>query len=159
MLILSWNEINKTGSFKHLLVDPDNLDDHINYLQEKHQEKFNVDHFNEQLISHFESTWESLNDQYIEKYDVSDNYRKILECKTNIALHKIDYYLRGNRAAKTYWKIEELILSDLLDDEVGAKFEDTVIGIEKHMKFSIDINTLTVSRYYDYINYINKAAA
>ena len=135
--ILIWNKIHETGDLTLLFVE-----------KQKVNQSFDLK---------LEEIWLNLYDQFLKEFGVSDEYQKILEIKRAIAIHKIDFHLRGNRAARTYWKIEEAKLKDALTDEPKTSFNDSIIKIEQFMKFKLNARELTVLDYFSYIKHINGA--
>lgn len=132
-----WKKINQTGDLSLLFkIDVQELED------------YNV------LIE----LWTELNDQYITRYGINEKYEKILGMQKKIALLKIDFHLKNKRINKTFWRIEEIRLTELLNNDEGMQFNDTIIAIEERMGREIDPNKISVVKYYDYINYINKRA-
>ena len=132
--IWNWNKIQNTSNLDFLLINKSNKKN--------------------KYVKDLESIWLKIQNEYIDRYDVSDVYKKLIEIKSNIALHKIDFYLYNKKVARTYWRIEEIKLKDLLSDK-ETSFESSLIAIKRYMGFNLNPKTTTVMEYFDYIKEIN----
>lgn len=147
--IWNWNKINSTSNLDFLLISKFRKKSLLHKI-------WDFIWFNTQniYIKDLESIWLKIQNEYIERYDVSEQYKKLIEIKSNIALHKIDFYLYNKKVARTYWQIEELRLKDAISDE-EISFEKSFILVQKYAGFQINQKILTTQEYFDWIKTIN----
>lgn len=96
--------------------------------------------------------WGRVFSEFIDTFGISDSFREILSLKRDIMQHRLRLEYSGDGTNKTFIKIKELHLSELLQEEGGEKKVNEVkVYIEKFVGFRIDEKTTSVKEYYTYL--------
>lgn len=93
--------------------------------------------------------WERLFNEYVERYDLSDDFKEYLELKTFITELRLQYILTGNRALKTQINIKEIDLARKDPSRIkGMNIDDCLVYLSKWMggKF-IRKNEITIVEF------------
>ncbi len=130
--IYNWNKL-IDGELKYIYIKP-------RPVKRRDEDKLN-------------ELWEDLYNDYFISYGLTDQFREQLDKKKRIALMQLDVILKGNRKLITHIEIAE----SELDETPRAKIEflETVVTLEKHFGFSIDVHTCSVAKYHSYIKQFN----
>ena len=85
--------------------------------------------------------------------DLADQFKEQLDKKKRIALMNLDVIMKNYSKLLTHIEIAE----SELDETPKAKIEflQTVVTLEKHFGFSIDVHTCSVAKYHSYIKQFN----
>lgn len=125
--VWNWMKVHETGFLGYLLKKP---------KKESRPELKNI--------------WNSLYNQYIKEFGVSERYIKELRIRKKIALLQCDLIITGDKSIKSFIGAEENYLEEMRKDK-RSSFEQTIIGIEKVMGFNLNPKNISVKRYYTYI--------
>jgi len=100
--------------------------------------------------------WNKLQNEYLDEFGITDEFRQILELKKKWIEKKADYLLTGERFKLTEIDIIEAEMSETMNTKVATKKEATIIMLEQKLGFALDEKKLSVKRYYNYINHFSK---
>lgn len=104
-----------------------------------------------------EKVWDKLDADYIKQIGISDRYRKILNLRSDIAILKADSVITGNPSLlKTFARIKELQLEDLLSFEKTTSFSEDVALLEKFVGVGIDPMKTSVVQFAAYGKLLDK---
>ena len=95
-------------------------------------------------------------DQYIEEFGLSKEYIDLLENKKAIAILKNEFIHTGDRGLLNNIEMEEMELISNFDKGETIRFESVVAGLEKHFRREIDIKTITVYKYNNYLRTLSE---
>jgi len=90
--------------------------------------------------------------QYIDTFGLSDNYRKILTLKWEIAVLRSELVMQGKRTNQVYIDLKTLDLKVILTESKASETGSVKVMIEKHMGFKLNENEVTVKEFYEYLN-------
>ena len=105
-----------------------------------------------------EKQWIILYDQYIKEFGINEQYEKYLHKKRKIAIMKCDLVITDDNIHKTFIKIEQMKLSDMLDKNQLVKFMDVVSMLTKFLGVAINTKAISVLEYYSYLRYLEKSS-
>lgn len=130
-----WFHVHKTGDLKKLLID-------------------NVQ-FTVALFDKLADSWESMFDQWMSQFGLSDEYMASLRQRKLLANYQAELIITGKPHFKTLIMVEqEKMKMDSNDDMTEMPLEKTLAKISKYYGFKLDSRNLTVSQYYSYIENI-----
>lgn len=135
MPVWNWFKLHKTNNFTYLRKKP----------------TLNIE-FSKGLAN----IWDDLNDQFMSRYGMTEEFKQLLRLKKQRINQLSDYVIQND-----YFKLTEADLTTVEIDQIMQKGEDitneeTIILIEQQMGFKINPMEITVTEYYDYLNFINK---
>lgn len=93
--------------------------------------------------------------QYLDTFGISDSYRRILELRRDIEVNKNKLFF-GDSSAQTMIDIYEFQLAEELKETENKSTEMATVYVEKHFKFSLDTDVVTVKKFYTYIDLIRR---
>lgn len=96
--------------------------------------------------------WESINDEYFNKYGINDNLRRLMELKKKWIAKKRKLIVDGKRFALTELVIIESKMREL-EQTPSVNNEESIIFLEEKLGREIDPKRISVKKYYDYIRY------
>ena len=100
--------------------------------------------------------WEVLFNDWIKRFDFSEEYKENLEAKINIAMLQAEYIITGKKHYLTMANVEKDVLKMNGDQaEKPLNLESILWRMSKHYGFKLSSRDLTVTEYYSAINDIN----
>lgn len=94
--------------------------------------------------------YESINDEYIERYGLDKYYLKLLKLLRRKAELELEYILTGDRRKLTDIEIKEADLRQQLETKgTGISIEASLIHISKFLGVWINVKQITALEYYD----------
>lgn len=102
--------------------------------------------------------WEQLYDEYIEKVGLSNDFKAYISQMKMAAIAIANHLenpdsLNGTRRAEAEQKLEQMS-----GGTKGGNFPEFWASVEKYMGFSLDIEKVTVSNFYGYVNLMKREA-
>ena len=140
MTINNWMKIHETGD--------------LSYLLHKRPKKITPG-LRKSLIG----LWHIIYDEYIHEYGLPQEYEEYLRKRKYVALLKIKRMETGDRIYNTLIRAAEAELKKLTTREKHGSFIEIIIAIEKYIGSTIDMDTLSVYKFYGYLKSIKKASA
>ena len=131
--IWNWWEIAKTGNLNHLRCDGD-LKKETDYVE----------------------AWFVIQDEYLEDFGDKEALRKMLKLKKDWIEQQEKFIANGDRAALNMANIIAIDMEDESDPSGYMKREDTIILLEEKLSREIDVKTISVRKYNNYINYYSR---
>lgn len=101
--------------------------------------------------------YEKLNDEFINEFGFTDEFKEYIEKKREIEILKLDLMISGDKTIETFIEIAELELKKLSSEFEGANFMDIKASLDKAMGFQIDPKKTSVHEYYSYIKFAKKS--
>jgi len=130
-----WFDIHETGNYNLLLISKTKVTDKV----------YNTLH----------KCWESIYEQYIKEFGLSDDYLAHINIKKKIANLQADLIITGQKHFKTLIKIErEKIKINSLGEKKPASLNMNLAKMSKYYGFHLNSKELTVIDYYSYVNNI-----
>jgi len=121
-----YEKITKDGDLKHLKIDGGS---------------------NQELLE----AWETINKEFFEEFGVADSEQIMMLAKIAKMKYLIDYFLNGNKFAKTLASIEEeKIVMYSGNKGGGASFLKLCVNVSKALEMRIDYGTVTVGEFFHY---------
>lgn len=139
MPVNTWIKIHETGD--------------LGYLLHKRPKKVS-----KELRAALIEMWHTLYDEYIHEYGLPQEYEEYLRKRRYIAILKIKRMETGERVYNTFIRAAEADLKKTMTADKQGSFIDIIIAIEKYIHSTIDIDTLTVYKFYGYLRSIKQAA-
>lgn len=102
--------------------------------------------------------WESLFDQYLQTFGLSEQSQKFLNWEKKIALMQCQMLARQDWAMQAAINIETKKMRDEISKLNDTTIEETTAFLEQHRKQTIDQFKCSVKMYYTYVNLMNKEA-
>lgn len=131
-----WFDIFESSDLRKLLIDKVDI---------------NVKIFNE-----LESAWEKMFNEWIERFDFSEEYKEHLDHKIKIAELQADFIISGDKYLKTMIRIEkEVLKSEQPTETKPFELESVMWKMSKFYGFKLNSRELTVVEYYSAINEIS----
>ena len=130
--IWAWNKTNKTGDLKHIIKEgkPSTKD----------------------LIQ----GWETLNNEHLERYGISDLYDKILQKKKQICKDQIQFILTDDRKLLNNIGIGKADLTRLEESVKETDLYNVIAILDKEFGRSIDPKETSVVKFHSYIDLIKQ---
>ena len=100
--------------------------------------------------------WNKLQDEYLDEFGITDEFRQMLTLKKKWIKAKTDFLVTGERFKLTEIDIIEAQISETMTTKVNVKKEDSMIMLEQKLSFPLDEKKLSVKKYYNYINHFSK---
>ena len=131
--IRAWFDIHKTGEFRLLLKEDC--------------------YTNEEKINKLFQTWESIYNEYIDIFGLSEEFLEDLNQQVELANYKADFVITGNKYLKTMIKIhEDKFNSEKKAESKEIELEILLARMSKYYGFKLESKELTVVQYYSYLN-------
>ncbi len=108
------------------------------------------------IDSRCQEVYEKLQDEFLNIFGISNEYAKALRLKIQIALLENRMLCKGENALGLQIKTLESQLKTLEVPKSKTEVFDSIIGIEKHMGFKVNYQTITVYEFYKYAEHIKK---
>lgn len=130
--IRNWFKVHKEQDYSFLLMDNKKLSD---------------DEVVDAML-----LWDVLNNQYLDRFGLSDEFRLEMDVRNRIAEYKADHIITKDNYYRTLIKIEESKLKIFAkDDTDNEKLERTLVKLSKGYGFKLDSKDLTTEQYYSYL--------
>jgi len=100
--------------------------------------------------------WNKLQNEYLEVFGITEDFRQILALKKKWINKKTDYLITGDRFNLTEIDIIEAEINETMNEKIKVNKEDTIIVLEQKLSFPLDEKKLSVKKYYNYINHFSK---
>lgn len=97
--------------------------------------------------------WEVLFNDYFVRFGKNDYFKEYLSKRVSIAKMQVDCILNNKPSLSTFIEIAQLELDEMRSEP--PDFMSTIVTLEKHLGFSIDVYTCSVTKYHAYLNNIN----
>ena len=131
--IKAWFNIHKTGDYRLLMKEVVTID------ANDFQKLFDV--------------WNSIYNQYIEMFGLSEEFLADLNNQIELANYKAEFIITGDRYFLTLIKIEEAkIAVDKSENDKPFELEILLAKMSKYYGFKLESKELTVVQYYSYLN-------
>lgn len=128
-----WEKIHETNELKHLFIKSVEIDN--KYLTKE---------------------WESIYNQYLTEFGISEKYQSLLEIKRKIAIKQAKYILTKDRILLTEISLEKESLKTLGSGEIKTvSFRQNCINIEKSQGVKINPLKITVLDYFTYLKHLS----
>lgn len=102
-------------------------------------------------------SWETIYDEYIEKYGLSELYKKVLELMRKKALLECEYVITGDQFKVTQIAVlEEKLKSSLNNNGKGMSIEQSLIHLSKWLGYPINTYKTTVVEYFNILEQYGK---
>lgn len=99
--------------------------------------------------------WDVLNNQFIDRFGLSDEFIQEMDIRDKIAEYQADWIITKDNYYNTLIKVEEGKLKMFVNDtEEYQDLEKTLAKMSIHYKFKIDSRGLTTGQYYSYLHEI-----
>lgn len=102
------------------------------------------------------SLWNKLQNEYLEEFGITEEFRKILSLKKKWINKKVEYLTTGERFKLTEIDIIESDIAETMDSKVAVDKDDTIITLERKLGRELDPKQISVKKYYKYINHFSK---
>lgn len=137
--IFNWFKIQETNDLKWLMKDPGDC--------------------TKGQVSTLETYMQKMTDEYVDTFGISDEHRRILMLKTDIACLEIDFLLNGDRKINTFLKIKRKELEKLITKSQSRETTNIQVHVSKYMGGSlINMRTTTVKEFYGILQEMKKEA-
>ena len=101
--------------------------------------------------------WMIVYEQYIEKYGLSDVYRRLLEVMKKKALFELEYVITKERFKLTEIEIQETKLNTMLaNNGSGMNTEESLIHLSKWIGYRLNPMEVSVSEYFNILKEYGK---
>lgn len=132
----NWLEINK-NDFKYLFKSQRN--------------------FIEDEAKPLNDIYRNLLKEFIKLYGLSEEYKTILQKRSEIAILKCSLLITKDRINQTWIDIAEFELKEMIEGQKNGDFNDVKAYVDKEMGFRIDIRKVSVVEYQGYLKLIQKS--
>ncbi len=99
--------------------------------------------------------WEKIYNQYIKEIGLTPDYEDLLLQMQKCAVAMTEALVNPSSINKTRAESAKATLDQMTTGE-GSKFSVFVSAIEKYMGFRIDLETISVERFYGYVKMMQK---
>jgi len=94
-------------------------------------------------------TWQKLNFEFIELFGISEDYRKIMEAKRMIDLHRYEMVINGDASFETMIDIEQAKIEAINNKhKEKANIKEVKAFVEMKYHFPIDEKTTSTRDFY-----------
>jgi len=100
--------------------------------------------------------FEKLQDELIDTFGISHDYRKILEIKIKIELLYTKVVIDGDRTRLIFIEKLEQQLEDLEATKPKQSLMQSILQVNQHFNFKIDPKTTTVFEFYNYVKFVSE---
>lgn len=125
--IWNWTRVHDTGQLGYLLKEV------------KEDDRGDLQHL-----------WDSMYDEYIKEFGVSEQYEKELVIRKKIGELQCQLIITEDKIIKSFIGAEQHYLDELRKIK-KLTFEETIVEIEKTRPFAVNIKEMSVRRYYTYL--------
>ena len=101
--------------------------------------------------------WTSIYDEYIEKIGLTDDYVELLEAMKKYTLAVCNYIENPSSINATREVAAKELVDSLSIGGKGSKFGEFVASVEKFMGIPIDLDKITVDRFYSYVKLMERS--
>jgi hypothetical protein len=102
--------------------------------------------------------WNNIYDQYIEKYGLSELYKKLLETMREKALAELEFVTTGDNFKKTEISLLEEKLKTMVNNNgKGMSIEESLVHLSKWLGYRVDVFKTSVTEYFTLLNEYGKA--
>jgi len=102
--------------------------------------------------------WYKIYDQYIEKYGLSELYKKLLETMREKALAELEFVTTGDNFKKTEISLLEEKLKTMVNNNgKGMSIEESLVHLSKWLGYRVDVFKTSVTEYFTLLNEYGKA--
>lgn len=131
-----WFEVHKTGDVSKLATEGLELKDKV--------------------LKSLSKKWVSLIDEWIKRFDFSDDFKEDLAIQTEIALMQADYIITGKKYLLVHIEIEkEKLKAGKKKVEEPKDIESILAKMSKYYGFKLTSRDLMTDEYYAYLNSIS----
>ena len=100
--------------------------------------------------------WNKVQNEYLEVFGITDEFRQVLALKKKWIKTKTDYLLTGERFKLTEIDIIDAQIKDTTANKIDVDKEDTLIVLEQKLNRELDPKKVSVKKYFKYINHFSK---
>jgi predicted Mrr-cat superfamily restriction endonuclease len=100
--------------------------------------------------------WNKLQNEYLDEFGITEEFRRILSLKKKWISKKVDYLTTGERFKLTEIDIIEADMQNIMEDKVTVDKDDTIITLERKLGRELNPKKISVKKYYKYINHFSK---
>ena len=100
--------------------------------------------------------WNKVQNEYLEEFGITDEFRQVLSLKKKWIKAKTDYLLTGERFKLTEIDIIDAQIKDTTANKIDVDKEDTLIVLEQKLNRELDPKKVSVKKYFKYINHFSK---
>ena len=100
--------------------------------------------------------WEAIYDSYLAKFGLGKDYMWLLDIQEELALAQLDFTISGERFAQNKIRHLEQEIIEFLERPVEGDMDDTIVSIERFLKFRVDEKETTVLKFFKYIKAVNQ---
>ncbi len=102
--------------------------------------------------------WNNIYDQYIEKYGLSELYKKLLETMREKALAELEFVTTGDNFKKTEISLLEEKLKTMVNNNgKGMTIDESLVHLSKWLGYRVDVFKTSVTEYFTLLNEYGKA--
>ncbi len=96
--------------------------------------------------------WDVLNNQFIERFGLSDEFRLEMDVRNKIAEYTADHIITGDNYYRTMIRIEETKLK-MFNTDIKSEdgLERMLVKMSRSYGFKLDSRDLTTEQYYSYL--------
>jgi len=102
------------------------------------------------------SLWNSLQNEYLDTFGITDEFEQILKLKKKWIIKKSDYLLTGERFKLNEISMIETDIQDAMNTKITVDKDDTIVMLETKLSRELNPKEISVKKYYNYINYFSK---
>lgn len=95
--------------------------------------------------------WENINKEFFKEFGVEDRQLVILKHKSKYIQLMGDFYLNGDRMARTMANIERDAWNAIAGKGENESYLKVCVELSKALKLRIDYNTISVGEFFHYI--------
>lgn len=100
--------------------------------------------------------WTKIYDQYIAEVGLTDDYVELLEAMKKWTIRACEYIENPNSLNGTKEAEAKDLVESLSNVGKGGRFSEFVASVEKYMGIAIDLNNITVDKFYSYVKLMEK---
>ena len=105
-----------------------------------------------------EASWEVLYNQYLDKFGLGDDQKRMFDLKKEIAFLQINYVIDGNEFLKNNINRLESELNEILKRPVEGSFDECIIYLSKWLGYHFDQDIRTVVDFHTSMDLYRKEA-
>ena len=100
--------------------------------------------------------WNKLQNEYLEEFGITDEFRQMLELKKKWINKKSEFLLTGERFKLTEIDIIEVQINDTMTSKITVDKDDTLIMLEQKLGRELNPKNISVKKYFKYVNHFSK---
>jgi len=100
--------------------------------------------------------WNKLQNEYLDEFGITDEFRQMLELKKKWIDIKTDYLITGVRFKLTEIDMIEAEINENMTVKINVDKDDTLIMLEQKLGRELNPKTISVKKYFKYINHFSK---